>query len=386
MKKLILSIYFFLFVIALSSQFSVKILNENFNSNMMRWQIHQNENSEMNIHDGKYTISSLKEGTAVTSTIETPNIQDENYSITASIMKLKGIEDNGYGIVWGSLDANNEFEFVISGNGQFKVSQWEQGNKTELLPWTYSSKINKWDFATNILNITCKNQIWRFYINENYVAAVKERATFGIRTGFVLNENIQMESDYIIVENLTVKEEKLEENNDIEIVKLEYQGQGFSNELKYNESAIVNLQIKNNGKVPVKDLIIRTQFDGEIYGVEYSPITMIDKINPYEIATISIKLEADEEVLTQNLNMNIFLENLNNEKIDSENLLIKTIGIKRSNEPEVVENNHDPIENNTNNPVINDNSSNNRTGDGCSKGCTTFGVIGLIVSVILAII
>jgi hypothetical protein len=341
----------------------------------------------MNIHDGKYTISSLKEGTAITSTIETPNIQDENYSVTASIMKLKGIEDNGYGLVWGGLDANNEFEFVISGNGQFKVSQWEQGNKTELIPWTYSGKINKWDFSTNILSITSKNQIWRFYINETYVAAIKEKATFGNKIGFVLNENIQIESDYIIVENLTVKEEKMVENNNIEIVKLDYQGQGFSNELKYNESATVHLQIKNNGDVPAKDLIVRTQFDGNIYGVLYSSITMIDKINPYEISIVSIILEADEEVLTQNLNMNFFLENLNNEKIDSENLPIKIIGLKRSYETEVVENNQYPVDNNTNNPVINDNSvKNNPTGDGCSKGCTTFGVIGLIVTIILAII
>jgi hypothetical protein len=45
-----------------------------------------------------------------------------------------------------------KLEFVISGNGQFKVMKWEGGIKTDLVPWTYSTAINKWDFSSNVLN------------------------------------------------------------------------------------------------------------------------------------------------------------------------------------------------------------------------------------------
>ena len=122
-KQAFLILCLILQTLASLGQFSVKIVNENFNSNMMHWDIHKDENSEMAIQNGKYMLSCLKEGTAITSSIEVPHLQSKNYSITASFLKLKGIDDNGYGLVWGSMDANNEFEFVISGNGQFKIIQ-----------------------------------------------------------------------------------------------------------------------------------------------------------------------------------------------------------------------------------------------------------------------
>ena len=371
-------------------QFSVKILNENFNNNMMRWQIQQNDNSSMKIQDGKYEIAGLKEGTAITSCIDVPNIQPSDYKVTASVMKIKGIDDNGFGIVWGAVDPNSEFEFVISGNGQFKVIQWEQGNKNELVPWTYSSVINKWDFAKNVLSIAEYNSIFRFYINDTYVAAIKSRNVPGNRVGFVVNEIIHVEADYIIVENLT--RNVLEENTEsysagIKLPDLEKMGSQA--ELKYNESVNFNIEVKNNGGSVIKDLILRTEIDGQVSGIEYNPVSMIEKLDPYETKTINLRFVAAEDVTSQNLNINFYLENINKDKLDFKDLGLKLVGVNRNytdhntqvNIPDYNEN-----QNPSNNPSTNNIPQSNPASDGCSKGCTIAGVVGLIVSIILAII
>ncbi|MFN8258731.1 MAG: hypothetical protein U0W24_23790 [Bacteroidales bacterium] len=390
--KVIICISFILLSNVLAvGQLSVKILNENFNSNMMRWQIQQNDNSTMAIQDGKYNIAGLKEGTAITSTIEIPNIQPSEYKVTASLMKIKGIDDNGFGIIWGGVDPNTEFEFVISGNGQFKVIQWDQGNKTDLVPWTYSTTINKWDFSKNLLSIIEYNSIFKFYINETYVAAVKSTSTPGNRVGFVVNENIQIEADFIIVENLTRNIlEKNENSFNAELVLPDLNKMGAQLELKYNESVNFNVEIKNNGGTVIKDLILRTEIDGQILGIEYNPITMIDKLDPYESKTFNLRLTAGEEIRSQNLNVNFYLENINRDKLDFKYLNLNMVGVERQytnqeNEikiPDYSENQNPSNNPNSNNPGTNTNNSS----DGCTKGCTVAGVVGLIVSIILAII
>ncbi len=369
-------------------QFSVKIVNENFNSNMMRWEIQKNENSEMTIQDGKYALSCLKEGTAITSAIDVPHIQSTNYTITAAMQKIKGIDDNGYGLLWGSQDANNEYEFIISGNGQFKIIQWEQGNKTELMPWTYSSAIKKWDFSTNILKIESINHVLRFYINEIYIAALKELPTLGNRIGFILNETMQVEIDYFIVENLTniSETENSEKSQNLKITKLEYQGSGSLNEIKYNESGSLNIQITNLGAAPVKDLLIKIEPKETIYGLEFDPLTMIDNLNANEIRTYTIKFSANEEVPDQLNNLNIYLQNLDRERIDSENFNLKTVGNSSyyqsndTNNPPTIENS------NTNTINENTNTSSNTKMDGCTKGCSGVGLVALLTALILALL
>ena len=384
-KQAFLILCLILQTLASLGQFSVKIVNENFNSNMMRWDIHKDENSEMAIQNGKYMLSCLKEGTAITSSIEVPHLQSKNYSITASFLKLKGIDDNGYGLVWGSMDANNEFEFVISGNGQFKIIQWEQGNKTELVPWTYSSEINKWDFSKNILCIKNVNKVLKFYINETYIAAVEEMPTFGNRVGFVLNENIQVEIDNIIIENMTINEEIISDNiQNLEITKIDYIANGSANELKYNESSSLTIQIKNQGNI-INNLILFIEPFERIYGLEFNPITRIEKLDANEVKTLIIKLNANEELPSKNNIINISVQNLNRHKLDSENFYLKTVGIStyyQNNDLNISK----TEENTAGTTLENKYNTNKNNMDGCTKGCSVVGLISLLTGLILAIL
>jgi len=372
-------------------QFSVKIINENFNSNMMRWETQKNENAEMSIQDGKYLLTCLKEGTAITSAIQVDHIEDKNFSITASMQKLKGIDDNGYGLLWGSQDANNEYEFIISGNGQFKIIQWANGNKTELVPWTYSSSIKKWDFSTNTLKIQNINRVLRFFINETYVAGLNEVIPFGNRIGFILNESMQVEIDNLIVENLTNVSDnyKSVHSKNLKITKIEYAGSGSVNEIKYNESGTLNIQITNLDNILVNDLILKLEPKEPIYGLEFNPMIMIDKINAGEIKTFNIKFSANEEITDQINNFNIYIQNLDQERIDTKNFNLKTIGIStyyQSNNTNNISTTEKPSNTANDNASNKTNNTTNSNVDGCSKSCAGIGLVSLLTALILALL
>jgi len=389
-SKFTLTILLILFsATSLISQLSVKIVNENFNSNMMRWDVQSNDISDKELADGKYTIKCKKESTAITSTIEVPHLQFSDYRITVSLSKLKGIDDNGFGLVWGAKDENNELEFVISGNGQFKVMKWEDGIKTDLVEWTYSSAVNKWDFSSNILKIENKDKILRYYINNTYVAATNDLPQLGNRVGFVLNETMQVEADYLLVENLAPSFTKNDaDSDDVNINSLNFAGNNATNELYYNETAYIQVDITNTGSLPVKDVALMVKGTENISGLEFNPLTMVEEIGANSSKTVSIKLTADENISDNSHVFNVKLINLDNKTIDSKTIDIKTVGLSS-----YYANKTDNENTNSNtNPYYStdDDTKNNKTnqnsGDACTKGCSGAGLLALLTGLILAIL
>ncbi len=376
-------------------QLSVKIVNDDFNSNLMRWDEKSNDISEMKLADGKYLMNCKKESTAITSTIEVPHLQYSDYRISATLSKQKGIDDNGFGIVWGGKDENNELEFVISGNGQFKVMKWEGGIKTDLVSWTYSTAINKWDFSSNVLIIENTDKVLRYFINNEYVAGTKDVSQLGNRVGFVLNETMQVEIDNLVVENLAPGfGKKSGSSDDVKISSVKFSGSRatddiYSNELYYNETANIQVELMNIGSEPVKDLAINIETNEQLSNVDYNPLTMVEEIPPKGSKTVSIKLSADEDVSDNNYTLNIKLSGLNGNTIDDEVMTLKTIGLSSY----YAHKDKETTEKNTNtNPYYNTskdkNTNSNRRGgnDACAKGCSGAGFLALLTGLIIAIL
>lgn len=382
-KNLTLTIVLFIFNASfLVSQFSVKIVNENFNSNMLRWDVKNDEFSNMELSNGKYTLACNKEGTAITSTIEVPHLQFTNYRISTSISKLKGIDDNGFGLVWGGKDENNELEFVISGNGQFKIMKWEQGIKTDIVVWNYSSAINKWDFSKNDLKIESLENVLRFYINGIYVAATKDMPHMGTRAGFVLNEKMQVEIDQLIIENLSAALAYTKGDiNNIEVNELSFSGNKSFNEIYYNETGNIMVELINESSQPVKDITLYIQLSEPNPGLLFNPITMVDQIAGNEKKIIEIPLTANEEVPSQNNSFTLSIKDVENHVVASKNISIKTVGLST-----YYTNNETKIENTTTNPTYNNKKSTNNSSDACAKGCSGLGLLSLLTALIIAIL
>ncbi len=363
------------------SQFSVKIINENFTGNSMGWEIRQDEFSEMNLSGGKYSLSNKSEGMAITSTIELPHLQDKNYRISAKLSKIKGIDNNGFGLVWGSTDANNEFEFVISGNGHFKVLKWEQGKKTDLIDWTYHSAVNKWDFSNNEIAVENSEGLFRFYINGAYVALLKAQELFGKKTGFVLNENMIVEVDEFIVENLmpSVFEEQISSNADISINSFKLIGQSGVNIVSTDEFAKFEILVENKSNYPAKDLQLTLLPEKSTDGFLYNQLSMIDVLLPADQKTITLTLAVDENMNTQYEDFTLKLLDKNGQVIDS-----KTIKLEISKSSVVY--NQDSNTDDNNADYLNPYYQQDNEMESCSSGCIGTGLISIITAIILALL
>jgi hypothetical protein len=367
------------------SQFSVKILDEKFENNAMRWDIVNNAYSEKDILSGKYLLVGKSEGNAMTSTIDLPHLQDENFIISTSLSKLKGIDNNGYGLVWGGIDLNNEYEFVISGNGYFKITRWENGIKDELVGWTYNSIINKWDFGKNKLKIYHNGQLLRFYINDSYVAVLKNYKPFGQKTGFVLNEMMEIEIDEIVVENLTpdLKEPSQLTYTGISIENIEFKSIHQDNILYYGETAQFNIELKNSGTMTASDLSLNLSADNLNNSLLYNYLTMIENIRPNELMSIDIPISADDELANQNHSFSIRLNDINGNELASQIIKIETKGAGTYYQADENNNQYNQSDSDENN---NPNQQYINTGQGCTKGCISTGVISVLTGIILTIL
>jgi hypothetical protein len=359
-------------------QFSVKVMDENFNSNARRWDIRKDSSSEMSMNGGQYLLRNKIDGVALSSSIDIPQLQSENFRISAVFSMIKGIENNGFGILWGATDLNNEYEFMISANGFFKVSKWENGNKEDIIGWTYHSAINKWELSRNELKIECNTEIIRFYINDNYVAATKYYKPFGQKIGFILNETMEVSIDEIIAENLTrsFSETSIDKAPSIRINKFELLGVDSVNVIRTGEKAYLNIDLTNIGTASANDLIVSILAQGGSNGLLYNQFSMIDKLDIGGTKQITIPIEADENIPEQNMKLKIELSTIDKKIINTDSLSInirKTAIVYHPDEDNSITKDYMPKEN-----------SNDMVSD-CTSTCISAGVVTLITAIISAI-
>ena len=76
-----------------------------------------------------------------------------NYKIHTIIQKTEGINDNGYGLIWRR---NVEVEggywtFEVSGDGHYRVSQWDAQKWNNHIPWTKSPHVREDNSANELV-------------------------------------------------------------------------------------------------------------------------------------------------------------------------------------------------------------------------------------------
>ena len=330
----------------------------------------------LKISDAKYYMEGKMLGRAITSTINAPVLgNDDNFRITVELSKIEGIDDNGFGIIWGSKDENNEYEFVISGNGQFKVIEWRDGTKKDLIAWTSYSNISKWDNATNILKIEKNGTLIKFFINDNYVAITKAKQNMGNKIGFVVNETMKVSFNYLVYERI----EKTNIQNSVTdytvISSAKFIGTNESINLKYDESIILKIVLENNSDFPAKDLAVIISSSNK-KSIEFDPINMIEHIPAMEKHIVSVMIKAGEDVETLSRNFTITLSNGNGAIIDTKVVHLKTTG----------KYNYYSENTKTQNSTNSNTSIPTNSNDGCSKGCSYITLGALIVTLVLAIV
>lgn len=176
------------------------IFTEYFNNNDNSWYVGESDKWSFKVENGVYKISRMVADTRGTCWGKYIYInQSKDFSIKATIMHRSGIENFGYGIVWGYKDADNTSSFLIAADGHYKVMKTVSGTTTDLIAWTKSSAINQGNNVYNVLRIEKTGSNYLFYINGTYLTEVSYEYFSDQNIGFEVYDNQSIEVDDLIV-------------------------------------------------------------------------------------------------------------------------------------------------------------------------------------------
>jgi len=184
---------------------SKTVMYDSFYSNRNSWAVGENEKYKLEIRNSKYYFTHKRETKGFTTTLTKYIDTNRDFKIEAKIEKISGIQGNGYGIVYGRLDAENQNQFTVNGNGSYSIDRYEGGKFIAVKDWTKSSSIKKGNYATNILKVSKEGNRMKFYINGDYVYSKNFEHFFGDRVGFALYQNQKVAIDYLRISYLDSK-------------------------------------------------------------------------------------------------------------------------------------------------------------------------------------
>ena len=179
-----------------------RVFSDEFNDNFNDWSLQSSDKAALAMHNGFYEFRHLQENGWWSVFKEIHMDWNRNFEIETGILKTSGVQNNGYGLVWGSMDGDNQYEFQIASNGYFKIKKRQSGLETDILPWTTSGAINQGIGASNRLNIVKKDYNIRFYINDAEVFSNVFEPFMGDRIGYLIYQNQGIAMDYLHVSYL----------------------------------------------------------------------------------------------------------------------------------------------------------------------------------------
>jgi len=174
------------------------VFEESFETNSNRWFEMDGAEATVRVQQGKLMFAHHRDAESWLVWNEIPLDQNRDFAISATIRKISGVNDHGYGLMWGAKDGGNRYQFLIAGDGFFRYEKFINNEWQELIPWTPSAHINTLD-AVNTLTIRKSGDLLLFFANGQWLAESVFEPFFGNDIGFVLNLNMAVECDDLIL-------------------------------------------------------------------------------------------------------------------------------------------------------------------------------------------
>ena len=264
------------------------IIFDGYTSNKNAWSTTQSSDVHFEIKDGDYFLNHKKASGGWSSTINKPIDTSRDFKILADFKKISGIQNNGYGLVFGREDSNNQNLFYINGNGSFTVARIENGKTKNIKDWVTSSAIREGNGAYNVLKIIKISNKLEYYINNKKVYTDYNPKFFGERLGYIVYNKQKISIAYLSVGYIDKKKATVNTNTNVtdNISNYTYSNEGyhFSDQFTNNTNdwfekndEIKNFKIKN-GKYYLKHK--RNEKGWATYNEHY-----IDTSKDFEIET-----------------------------------------------------------------------------------------------------
>jgi len=168
----------------ISQPASQVLFEEHFNNNNRGWLEFSNDNAQFAVTGGGLVIDSKLGGWWVASKPIAIN-QQEDFRVECKVTKVSGVNNFGYGLIWGLKDNKNYFYYAISADGQFTVTRMQEGIATRVIPWAIPNSINRFT-ASNKLTLEKKGNEIQFFLNDSFVGRIPFEKFFGGNVGFTV--------------------------------------------------------------------------------------------------------------------------------------------------------------------------------------------------------
>ena len=177
------------------------LFNEEFKDNKNGWVTKEDEGKECYIKGGRYYFENKRiEAKLWYSTINIKLDTEDNFIIKTRITYLKGENSKAFGLLWGFLDENNLFRFLISADGEFYIDYFIEGEQLTIEGWK-KNPIIKTGKKTNLLEIVKNLDVLHFKINQEVVYTMEYISFFGNEFGFGIENNVKIAIDLLRITN-----------------------------------------------------------------------------------------------------------------------------------------------------------------------------------------
>lgn len=194
--------YWLLFfsMLAYAANAQKTVFRDDFRDNRNDWTIATKEEYTTYIQNGKYIISKKTESGAWYFYKKVYTEYDKDFRIEIEARQTSGITNHGYGLVFATEDVNNSNFFYISSNGYYRIASYDNGTYKALTDWKTNDAINEMNEINSIV-LERKGDQFRFIVNKNVLETISanDLKIYGQRIGFILNNEMRVEFDFIEV-------------------------------------------------------------------------------------------------------------------------------------------------------------------------------------------
>lgn len=162
------------------------ILVENLIRHSNGWSEQKNEDHSLTKKQEEYIIERKKETGTSTPSVQADFILEGNWSIDCDTEWISGIDNNGYGIIFGK-ENGNYYLFEISGNGYYRFGKTINWIYNNLIPWKQSDSSKK--RSTNNIQIKKISDVLCFFVNGAFLNTWIAEPFFGKNFGFIVSQN-----------------------------------------------------------------------------------------------------------------------------------------------------------------------------------------------------
>jgi len=178
------------------------IINDDFSSNLNKWPLKTDpEKGTAEIVKNQGLILRTNKDLSLAQWIKIDISQTDDYTIESNLSFIKGLEEVGYGIIWGFKDWDNYQYFFINTLGNFTYGSKVDGILVVKNRWYYTSKINKEKKARNRLQVKKQEDKIFLVINGEIVDTYQAQRLSGKGVGIMLDKS----SSEIIADNFAIR-------------------------------------------------------------------------------------------------------------------------------------------------------------------------------------